>query len=59
MRRRDNALYLVFKIVERLSRNWRGLNGGATLIALVLEGRTFKDGVLQRERMAQLAGATR
>jgi len=57
MRRRDNALYLVFKIVERLSRNWRTLNGGANLMTLVLEGRTFKDGILQRERMPELAGA--
>jgi transposase-like protein len=48
MRRRDNALYLVFKVVERLSSNWRGLNGGANLMTLVLEGCTFKDGVLQR-----------
>ena len=46
MRRRDNALYLVFKIVERLSRNWRALNGGANLMTLVLEGREFKDGIL-------------
>ena len=38
MRRRDNALYLVFKIVERLSQNWRSLNGGANLMTLVLEG---------------------
>ncbi len=56
MRRRDNALYLVFKIVERLSRNWRTLNGGATLMTLVLEGRIFKDGILQREKMPELAG---
>ncbi len=56
MRRRDNALYLVFKIVQRLSRNWRSLNGGATLMTLVLEGRTFKDGILQREKMPELAG---
>ena len=46
--RRDNALYLVFKLVERLSRNWRSLNGGANLMTLVLEGCVFKDGVLQR-----------
>ena len=57
MRRRDNALYLVFKIVERLSQNWRGLNGGATLMALVLGGCTFKDGILQREKMPELASA--
>jgi putative transposase len=56
MQRRDNALYLVFKIVVRLSRNWRALNGGATLMTLVLEGCTFKDGILQREKMPELAG---
>ncbi|MFC1937206.1 hypothetical protein ACFLWY_01450, partial [Chloroflexota bacterium] len=57
IRRRDNALYLVFKVVERLSRNWRALNGGANLMTLVLEGRNFKDGILQRERIPELAGA--
>jgi len=57
MRRRDNALYLVFKIVERLSRNWRSLNGGANLMTLVLEGCTFKDGILQREKVPELTGA--
>ena len=56
IRRRDNALYLVFKIVERLSRNWRALNGGANLMTLVLEGHKFKDGILQREKMPELAG---
>lgn len=56
IRRRDNALYLVFKIVQRLSRNWRSLNGGTNLMALVLEGCTFKDGILQREKMPELAG---
>lgn len=57
MRRRDNALYLVFKIVERLSRNWRSLNGGANLMTLVLGGCVFEDGILQREKMPELAGA--
>ena len=47
LRQREAALYLVFKIVERLSRNWRTLNGGATLMTLLLEGSGFKDGVLQ------------
>jgi putative transposase len=56
IRRRDNALYLVFKIVERLSRNWRALNGGANLMTLVLEGHELKDGILQREKIAELAG---
>jgi transposase-like protein len=57
MKRRDNVLYLVFKIVERLSRNWRALNGGANLMTLVLEGREFKDGILQREETPELVGA--
>jgi putative transposase len=56
IRRRDNALYLVFKIVERLSRNWRSLNGGGNLMTLVLEGQEFKDGILRREKVAELAG---
>jgi len=45
---RENALYLVFKIVERLGQHWRVLNGGATLMALVLGGETFVDGILVR-----------
>ena len=47
MRRRDNVLYLVFKVVERLSGNWRALNGGETLMTLLLEGCVFKEGILQ------------
>ena len=45
-RRRENALYLVFKIVERLAGSWRTLNGGATIMALLLAGARFEDGVL-------------
>ena len=55
LRRRDNALYLVFKIVERLSANWRALNGGANLMGLVPAGCDFKDGVLQGLEVHQLA----
>ena len=55
LRRRNNALYLVFKIVERLSSRWRALNGGANLMALVLAGCSFKDGLLQRREARQLA----
>jgi len=47
VRCRNNALYLVFKMVERLSGNWRALNGGENLMALVLEGAVFKDGIRQ------------
>ena len=46
----------MFKIVERLSRNWRTLNGGATLMTLLLEGSVFQDGVLQ-PRLAPEASA--
>ena len=42
---RENALYLVFKIVERLSRNWRRLNG-AEHCQVVLLGGHFVDGKL-------------
>ena len=57
LRRRDNALYLVFKIVQRLSGRWHALNGGANLLALVLAGCSFKDGLLQRREARQLATA--
>jgi len=55
MRNREAALYLVFKVVERLSENWRALNGGQNLMALVLEGCVFRDGIrngLRREGTA-------
>ena len=55
VRCRNNALYLVFKMVERLSGNWRALNGGENLMALVLEGTVFKDGIRQpRESAARV-----
>jgi putative transposase len=44
MRQREAALYLVFKLIERLSGNWRALNGGQNLMALVLEDCIFTDG---------------
>ena len=47
MRTRETTLYLVFKLVERLSGNWRALNGGTNLMALVLEGCVFSDGIRQ------------
>jgi transposase-like protein len=49
---RENALYLVFKIVERLSTNWRTLNGGANLMGLVVAGERFVDGLLVRPKTA-------
>jgi putative transposase len=43
---RENALHLVFKIVERLAGSWRTLNGGATIMTLLLAGARFRDGIL-------------
>lgn len=51
---RENALYLVWKIVTRLGQHWRVLNGGATLMALLLGGETFRDGVLVRRPPQEL-----
>jgi transposase-like protein len=55
MGKRENALYLVFKVIERLGENWRALNGGRTLMSLVLEGRRFIDGVLEGAVKAEAA----
>lgn len=57
---RENALYLVFKIVERLADHWRQLNGGATVMTLLLTGARFRDGILvehpaRREEVAMAA----
>lgn len=48
MRVRENALYLVFKLVTRLSLNWRAINGPNQLL-LLLAGERFVDGKLQRQ----------
>ncbi len=53
VRCRNNALYLVFKMVERLSGHWRALNGGEILIALVLEVWVFEDGIRQPQEAEQ------
>jgi transposase-like protein len=55
MRQRETALYLVFKLMERLSQRWRCLNGGATLMQRVLAGDVFVDGVLQPPAAAPAA----
>jgi putative transposase len=49
---RENALYLVWKIVERLSGSWRTLNGGATLIGLVLAQERFENGLHVKAKVA-------
>ncbi|MDQ3809619.1 MAG: IS256 family transposase [Chloroflexota bacterium] len=55
---RENALYLVFKLVVRLSLNWRGINAPNQL-RLLLAGHHFRDGqlVLDPADPAQLAQA--
>jgi len=55
MRQRETALYLVFKLILRLGERWRSLNGGATLMRLVLDGDVFVDGVRQRPAAAPAA----
>ena len=46
MKRRDSALYLVFKVALRLSERWRPLNGGAELDRLVGGRRSVQHGIL-------------
>lgn len=57
VRRRENAVYLVWKVVERLGQNWRALNGGRTVMTLVLAGRRFADGILQPEEATEPVAA--
>ena len=47
---RENTLYLVSKIVQRLGQHWRVLNGGTTVMTLVLAGARFSDGILVQEQ---------
>ena len=58
LRVRENALYLVFKLVLRLSLNWRGINAPNQL-RLLLAGHHFQDGqlVLEDSRAGQLTEA--
>jgi transposase-like protein len=44
--RRENALYLVFKLIDRLSINWQQLQGDPELLRLVVEGARFEDGIM-------------
>ena len=46
MKRRDSVLYLVFKVVSRLSERWRPLYGGRNLMSLLMDGARFEDGIL-------------
>jgi putative transposase len=59
LRTPENALYLVFKLVLRLSLNWRGINAPNQL-RLLLAGHQFQDGQLLLEDtpiLAQAVGA--
>jgi transposase-like protein len=57
LRSRENVLYLVFKLIDRLSMNWRALNGGENLMRLVLDGAEFRDGLHQPRPPAAAADA--
>ena len=46
MKRRNSALYLVFKVVSRLSERWRPLYGGRNLMKLLVDGARFEDRVM-------------
>ena len=46
MKRQDSALYLVFKVVRRLSERWRPLYGGRNLMSLLMAGARFEYGIL-------------
>jgi putative transposase len=50
LRVRENALYLVFKLMLRLSLNWRGFNAPNQL-RLLLTGHQFRDGQLVLEHV--------
>jgi hypothetical protein len=56
LRVRDNALYLVFKLVLRLSLNWRGINAPNQL-KLLLAGHQYRDGQLVLDDVPTLAQA--
>lgn len=46
MKRRDSALYLVYKVVRRLGERWKPLYGGRNLMSLLMAGARFEDGIL-------------
>ena len=52
MRVRENALYLVFKLISRLSLNWRSINAPNQL-QLLLTGHQFVDGKLHLDQATQ------
>ncbi|MHB1640740.1 MAG: hypothetical protein ACYCUD_13060 [Candidatus Dormibacteria bacterium] len=53
---RENALYLVFKLVLRLGTRWHPINGRNQL-TLLLAGERFADGRLQRSQPTTMEGS--
>lgn len=45
MRRHENAQHPGVQIAQRLEHSWRPLNGGLTIMTLLLGGARFVDGV--------------
>ena len=45
---RRNSLTMMFKLAQSAAKNWNRLRG-SKMITLVIEGRSFKDGILQEE----------
>jgi len=50
-RRPRTGLYMVFKLIERLSMNWKPIKG-KDLIPLLIQGIQFEDGHLVRKKAA-------
>jgi len=53
---RMNGLYMVFKIIERLSRNWRRIYS-SYLLAVLKSGSIFENGIEIKEEVEKLAKA--
>ena len=52
MRSQKAGLYLVWKLIQRLSENWQEIEGKEWIQA-VLSGKRFKDGVIEEEKMEE------
>ncbi|MCL5055916.1 MAG: hypothetical protein M1169_08225 [Firmicutes bacterium] len=49
MKSQKTGLYLVWKLIQRLSENWQEIEGKEWIQA-VLSGKKFKDGVIEKKR---------
>ena len=52
MKSQKAGLYLVWKLIQRLSENWQEIEGKEWIQA-VLSGKRFKDGVIEEEKMEE------